>query len=226
MTPTEVVDEVDAWIQDGGKFPKFGDHNFTTVEEAKAVVRALANEDVNGQKSVLGTLHLFDVVACFQGDYCDEANEVLRAEALPVLRKILSAALDANPEADFGRDQTHFFAFKNLAYYAQAEDIPLIVRMISTPRFSKDSMWPQVFDYVGRYDAVAVQLLEALRDSRPTNFSRIAYLDFANDLAFANKISEHPFDAPSAVAWMEELFENEDEGYDSFAVSATNSTSF
>lgn len=230
ITPAEAVRLLDHWTDHGGDFPDFRRHWFRTVEEAEAIARALQRGDLTTKPGKLKSPALFKVAACMQSPFTKAADQVLRTKACPQLRRLLADAFNEFEPTDemriFSLENAQFFALKNLAYYGEAEDIPLITRAARSPRFRDDPMWMRIFEYTHRSNSAADELIEALRDPLPDGFLRIAFLDFANWRAFDNHIQRHPFDTKASVDWMATLFSSEDESEDSYAVSAANSAPF
>src|SRR5262249_51370947 len=101
MTPKEFVTVLDEWSANGGIFSEGVSHDYviTTAEEANAVCRALSTGHmcaIDGSK--LPTLHR--LLAFFQSVKTKEAGNAFRDRGLPLLRKVLTDALDGPRAAD------------------------------------------------------------------------------------------------------------------------------
>ena len=202
MTPKEFVTVLDEWSANGGIFSEGISHDYviTTEEEANAVCRALSSGHMYAiDSSKLPTLHR--LLAFFQSVKTKEAGNVFRDRGLPLLRKVLTDALDGPRAADTEdraaeeRERTHLFLVKILAMYQQPGDASFIVKAARDPRISKGYLWSVVFEIVAERHPDAVAICEGLRDPLPDGFLGVAYLDFANALAIKQLITRHPFDS-------------------------------
>ena len=233
MTPKEFVTVLDEWSANGGIFSEGISHDYviTTEEEANAVCRALSSGHMYAiDSSKLPTLHR--LLAFFQSVKTKEAGNVFRDRGLPLLRKVLTDALDGPRAADTEdraaeeSERTHLFLVKILAMYQQPGDASLIVKAARDPGISKGYMWSVVFDIVAERHPDAVAICEGLRDPLPDGFLGVAYLDFANALAIKQLITRHPFDSDVGIARLVAYLGDRDPELYSYAVSATASIPF
>src|SRR5258708_2025288 len=146
MKPQEFIEIVDKWTSTGGPFPKLAAHDVTTVAEAEAVCRAVASPHVD-DAGKYGQLALFDLMSFFQSSESEEASFHFRDHGLPILRRILTDALDQESRCDVddenlaARRRAHLFVVKILCAYQQAGDASLIIKAARDPSLSDGYLW-------------------------------------------------------------------------------------
>lgn len=174
-----------------------------TVAEAKAFCRALASPNIYARYAS-GRMVLFDLLTFFQDTKSEEAKRYLRDRGLPVLRRILTRALQERGAADAAGERdwrdAHAFLVKILSMYNQPGDASLIAQAARDPRFSDEFLWLVIFEIIADGHPAAVEICEGLADPLPGSEMLANYLGFANRLCREGRISKHPFDCPVGIA--------------------------
>jgi hypothetical protein len=233
MTPREFVGILDEWGAAGGAFPKPIAHDYaiTTAPEAAAVCRALATPRIFAAGG-LETPALNKLVAFFQSAETKEAADTFRDQGLPLLRRILSDALDQtadSPAKDSGeqrRTETLLSLSNILAMYGEPGDGPLIIKAARDAKMSDGYLWWIIFDSVIEGHPEALEICEGLRDPLPDGSAGTAYLNFANALSREQRISRHPFDSAAGIARLAAYLADPNSENDGCAVSAAASIPF
>ena len=90
-----------AWTKLGvsSPLPSSPHYKLRTVAEAKAFCRALASPNIYARYPS-GRIVLFDLLAFFQSIESEEAKRYLRDRGLPILRRILTRALQERSATD------------------------------------------------------------------------------------------------------------------------------
>ena len=240
MTPEQFVATLDEWTARGGEFPDhaFDRHYLTTADEANAVVRALTDGDLNYSAGKLPTPNLHDVVALLQNTYSPEVDDVFQRFAMPQLRRIVREGLKLKLTPSSSDDDkvaawtlrkradSYLFALKVASFYGGQQDAELVASAARSPAFEDHYLWSSIFEYSERRNPAAEEMLERLRTPLPRGFCRIAYLDFANKLAFDSRASSHPFDTEIGCEFLLEKLEYDDASYESYAISAVGAAPF
>jgi len=214
-SPEDFVQSVDTWIKSGGKFPSFSHHfNLSTLDEAKIVVKALKHGELYWFGKDVLYPNLFDVAACMQSTYSPKLEAFFKKEACPLLYDAICNSmgddiinnLKTSTEKYRAKkwNEAQVFALKVLAGFGRPEDSSLIIEFAKTEKYADHYVWGTIFDYVARFQPEPAKILDALRAPLPAKFCNIAYLDFANRLAFDNVIENHPFDTDAGIEWLTE----------------------
>jgi hypothetical protein len=119
------------------------DYAITTAEEVNAVCRALSSNHIYAVDSIK-TPALDNLLVFLQSVETPVASSVFRDKGLPLLRRILSDALDGPRVADSedrvaeeSRADAHLFLVKILTMYQQRGDASLIVTAARDPRMPR-----------------------------------------------------------------------------------------
>jgi hypothetical protein len=209
MTPEEFVRVLDEWCVKGGTFPEEIPRRYdvTTAGEAEAVCRALVSNHIYAVNSIK-TPAFFNLAAYFQGVEAKKAEDIFRDRGLPLLRQVLSAALNDTPELDMNdygvsrRIDAAVFILKILASYGQRGDASLFIRAARDARMSDGDLWTVIFEIVDESHPEAEEIYEALRYPLPDRRACVGYLFWANIVAQKQPMSRHPFDTDAGIARM------------------------
>jgi len=234
-TSEEFLEQVNSWLNIGGEFPSIPYGPLNTMVEAEIVVKALSHGDINWfETNYLGP-NLHSIVSRLQSANTSEVNTFFLENACPILHQILQSEIASNNfSKPKGRKEkyraekwheAHLMALKVLSYYGRVEDYPLIIKMARDSRYNNHYMWSIIFSYVSSNSPEPVKIIKALANPLPDKFCNIAYLDFANALAFEKKIPSHPFDTASGVKCLKQHVKRKN-GYESYVVSAVKALSF
>jgi hypothetical protein len=206
MPPKKFVGVLDRWVADGGAFPEIisGGHRITTAAEAEAVCRALCSKHIYTPNSIQ-TPALFDLAAYFQNVEGAEAEDVLRCQGLPLLRRILSDAMEDTTcdMTDYGvgrRIEAQLFILKILASCQHCGDASLFIRAARDPRISEGDLWIVIFEIVHQGHPAADKVYEELRHPLPDRRAGVGYLVWANTISLTQPMSRHPFDTEPGIA--------------------------
>jgi len=172
------------------------------------------------------------LVAIFQQARTPEAQEVLRAEALPVLLRLYDERLAAWRRANApGGYDSHandlLFASKIFALYLAPEGLQRIREAARLPVGPEESMWPVVFGALAECDPQeALRMGTALREPLPPGNLGVALLDMANTLAREHDLLPHLFDTSEGHERLRALLTDTNENFFFRAHSATASLPF
>lgn len=202
-----------------------GQYPVKTPKEARLVCQVV--EKLARLPMDAGALHApwKDAIHFFQHAESKRAFEVFRDEGLPILYELYDASVElvsAENHLQYDLD----FLLKIFAMYGEK---PGIDRLITAARngFNADgTSWSKIFHQLGHdhpfRDAVLAQLSRPL----PPRFIGVAFLDWANHLALAGRIRQHPFDSPEGKKRLHDwLVSSRPEEY-SYAHSATAALPF
>ena len=215
------------WLEDGGSLQDaLGSEprEVRTEREAQLVCRvldqALSVTPIEQYKESGYNLHL--AVALFQNVADQPAADYLADKGLPRLRGLIRRfRVTAEPQGS-----VVMLAAKILAIYGRSQDIELIAALARAPEFHGDWMWSVVFQQTGGRDDFALGLVAALRDPLPDDFCRVAFVDFAQRLANAGKLSSHPFNNPQGHAALRGWLTSTNPDELSYAISAVANLPF
>jgi hypothetical protein len=192
-----------AWTKLGisSPLPSSAQYRLRTVAEGKAFCLALSSPNIYARYAS-GRIVLFDLLAFFQRAETEEAKLYLRDRGLPILRRILTQALQersaTDAEGEWG--DTHTFLIKILSMYSQPGDALLIVQAARDPRFSDQFLWDVIFEIIADGHPDAVEICERLADPLPRSEILPNYLGFTNRLCREGRISKHPFNCADGIA--------------------------
>jgi hypothetical protein len=208
MRSEKFVSALDAWSVKGGAFPGDRARGVSTTAEAEAVCRALCSKHIYTPNCIQSPA-LHDLAAFFQYVESDEAEGVFRTKGLPLLRRILTAAMDDVTERDTSQWAgaqwigAHLFILKILAQYQQSGDAALFIRAARDQQMSSGDLWTVVFEIVEKGHPDADEIYEALRHPLPERRANVGYLFWANTVWSEKKPrqrSRHPFDTDEGIA--------------------------
>ena len=166
--------------------------------------------------------NLHSAVALFQNVADRPAAEFLTDKGLPRLRDLIRRFRD---QGESQKDVV-MLAAKMLAMYHRPQDVEPIAALARDPVFEGEWIWSIVFQLAVRHDEFALAMIAALRDPLPDKFCRVAFLDFAQGLANAGKLPEHPFDKPQGHAALRAWLSSTEQDEQSYAVSAVANLPF
>ena len=171
-----------------------GEVGLSTSEDARAVCEALDRlpPEPPGEAPTRSPLHA--VLTLMQGVESREAYEGIVDRGVPRLAEIIRGRL-AEPDAgSASRRELIAFALKVLGLYRVPEAIDLIAEASRRPGVDGAYLWEVIFRTYDQTHPLRLALCDRLRDPLPEGKAGTAYLDFANALARAGFIDDHPFD--------------------------------
>lgn len=125
------------------------------------------------------------------------------------------------------------FILKMFAAYGGEAAIERLIAAARDSRLTGGFLWSVIFRTLGAEDAPAAQtngprrVVDALRNPLPTGFTGVAYLDFCNALAHADRLDgPHPFSTEAGVERLRGWLSSSDEEDHSYAHSATAALAF
>jgi hypothetical protein len=119
------------------------------------------------------------------------------------------------------------FACKVLALWRHPRNPRFMAQIATDVRHNDNYLWEVTFKVYSRCKPeVQLAVVESLRDPLPRQFMGVAYLDFVNQLAIANTVTQHPFDTLEGKARLRSWLSDPDLDNASYAQSATVSLPF
>ncbi|MGB0583349.1 MAG: HEAT repeat domain-containing protein, partial [Limisphaerales bacterium] len=190
-----------SWRESGGNLRELlGDEAGAVIKmqaEADAIVEALKKLSfTKPQEKPNYFSNCRTLVAFFETAETQVSWDEMGISGLPELRRLLREGLEL-PE---NRESDLFYLMEILAWYEFEEDVSRIAQIVRSGFAPEDHRWSSVF---GRYDEDSGEwkrFIDSLRNPLPKGFVGIAFLDAANDLAFADVLKKHPFDSTEGVA--------------------------
>ena len=173
-----------------------GEVGLSSAEDARAVCEALERlpAEPTGESPRRSPLHA--VLSLMQGVEGREAYEEIVDRGVPRLSAIVRGRL-AEPDAgSASRRELTAFALKVLGLYRVPEAIDLIAEASRTTGVDGAYLWEVIFRTFDQSHPLRLALCDRLRDPLPRGKAGAAYLDYANALAGAGFIDDHPFDTP------------------------------
>ena len=230
------ADRFDQWTASGGDVPNLYeagelDLSVDTVRDAQAVCRALASDraleldetDTPAHRNIVGLLQRPGngiVAAVFASDALPSVRRLFKKEFAEV------AAQGDTRDAYDSRRNAAMSLLNVLALYGLPEDTPLIISTAAHPAFEDEYLWSPMLGGVGEGHPEAVEICSALRDGIPGGFAGVAYLDFANGLAVAGRIPDHPFNTDQGIEMLTGHLTDTDPENDTHAKSAVTALPF
>ena len=205
---SDLIEAIRAGLRPGGDLVRelcsLQDDTVSTAEEAIVVCQTI--DELLGR-----AFHHHDDRACtalplliglFQSVVSEEAIKVLQELGLPPLYAAFDHALSCSRlEAD-----DLLLVLKIFALYSTREGVERIVRAGRLGIATNRMMWSVILEQFEAAHPQATYLIEELRTPLPTGSLGIAYLEFANRLAVAEVIVDHPFDTDDGcdqlVLWL------------------------
>jgi hypothetical protein len=211
------------WQTEGGDLSEylgeFGDIEVKTVAEAKAVTEA-ARGLLEGEPE---SSDLHSVFNLFTTNAKEKAAALLRDEGIPVLTqvfdKLANVARTAEGKHPYEDNVLHLLYI--FAIYEHPAGLDKIVAASQAGLAAESYRWSAILNQFNNPEkANALSMTEALANPLPTGFTRVAFLDMANNLAFLNALQTHPFDTDEGKAALKEYLQGETNSYAHSATAA------
>ncbi|MBX7244507.1 MAG: hypothetical protein K1X53_03355 [Candidatus Sumerlaeaceae bacterium] len=164
----------------------------------------------------------------------DLAHEIQRADtqevAVYLQEKVLPVLLQAYDEIALkAKKETDLVLFiqKMFAWLEFKPGLDRLPELYRNPAFKDGYLWTVVFGSMSHGPHPhAADVARALSGHFPAGFAAVAYLDFANELAHHNVITEHPFDNPEGVKLLRKWLTKARDGEESYGVSSAMALAF
>lgn len=153
----------------------------------------------------------------FQQVETREAFDILNMFGLPPL---LSLFDDRSNKLDL------LYLLKLFALYQSKAGADRIILAAKEGFHHDGRLWSVIFRQLDLEHPHATRVMEALSQPLPSGFIRIAYLDWSNTFALAERVQKHPFDTDEGRACLRQLLTDHDPLHYSFAQSATAALPF
>ncbi|RUL85260.1 HEAT repeat domain-containing protein [Tautonia sociabilis] len=187
-----------------------GDVSLADPADALAVCEAIDRLPPEPPDDSATRSPLHAVLGLLQGIETRQAYEVVVERGVPRLSALVGRLLEAPDAGTEARRGLIAFALKVLGLYRVPEAVELIGRAARTPGLDDAYLWEVIFRTFDQQHPLRLTLCDRLRDPLPGGFAGIAYLDFANTLARAGFIDDHPFDTPEGRARLLDFLRDSD----------------
>jgi hypothetical protein len=147
----------------------------------------------------------------FQQVETEQAFAVLAEYGIPQLLRLFDERSD---RIDL------LFLLKLFALYRDPRGTDRIIRAAREGLQPEGRLWSVIFRQFDFEHPHVHRLLDALRDPLPGGFIAVAYLDWCNTLALAEKIQKHPFDTPEGLKLLLAYLNDQSATRHSYAQSA------
>lgn len=201
---------------------KIDGFKFKNTSDARAYVNVLNNCLIspnidNRYRRLKDLLDIFDDIDDF------EAYKIIRFNTFPVLTEFLNDNIDKYDKESGLDDDLIMTIVRMFAVFDDEEGMVFLKRLGQDKRYNDGWVWAKIFQTVSNNGNSEQYLLNLLRDSIPTEFAGVAYLDFANSIwqnGKQDKHATHPFDSKEGVDRFKRIFADDDQNHFSYAVSA------
>jgi hypothetical protein len=210
------------WSTDGGELSKhlegLGEIEIKTVAEAKAIVEA-AQSFLEGEPD---STNMYSVFNLFTANTKEKAAAVLRDEGIPVLVQVFDVLANAEKttEGEHPYEDNLLHLLYIFALYEHPVGLDKIVETSKAGFASESYRWSTVFNQFAAEKVNTVPMMQALAQPLPVGFTRVAFLDMANRLAFSGAVDTHPFDTDEGKAALQEYLQGETNSYAHSATAA------
>lgn len=232
VTSEQFVTKIEHWIDNGGRFPDLRNREVQSIQEADVIVRAIKSGDVKYADG--WTPNIFYLASLLQSDdseirsyFVDYAASPLRSHILSNLELDVPRELSKSKEFDYKKMvQGYLFALQALIRFGYPEDGELLVRAARKPHYNDHYLWSSIFNHAKNRHPKPEEVLNALRNPLPQKFCQIAFLDFSNSICGESNDHVHPFDTDEGFEYLLQLIDQQDEGDDSYILSAAKAAPF
>jgi hypothetical protein len=157
------------------------------------------------------------LASLFQQVETQEAYGVLLEFGLPQLLRLFD---EHSTQVD------HLFLLKLCALYRHLPGTERVMKAARSGLQAEGRLWSVIFRQFDLEHPHINLLVQSLHDPLPNGFIGVAYLDWSNTLALAEKIKNHPFDSLSGVQRLHQYLTDTERAHFSFAQSAAASLPF
>ncbi len=157
------------------------------------------------------------LVGLFQQVETREAFDILNMFGLPPLLKLFD---ERSTRLDL------LYLLKLFALYQSEEGADRIIVAAEEGLHSQGRLWSVIFRQLDLEHPQANRVMEALSHRLPVGFICIAYLDWVNTFALAERVGKHPFDAEEGRTCLRKMLTDQNPQHYSFAQSASAALPF
>ncbi|MFT3879407.1 MAG: hypothetical protein QM703_07085 [Gemmatales bacterium] len=157
------------------------------------------------------------LVGLFQQVETREAFDILNMFGLPPLLTLFD---ERSTRLDL------LYLLKLFALYQSEAGATRIIQAAGEGLHSEGRLWSIVFRQLDLEHPHALRVMESLGQHLSPGFIRIAFLDWVNTFALAQRITRHPFDTQEGMAFLRQLLTDQNSQHYSFAQSASAALPF
>ncbi len=216
------------WEQEDGELAQYldalGDFEIKTVAEARLVAKLIQHQTTPSPEDVYQLVNFFTTMAK------ERPAKILATEGMAALLELFEtltsntqSKVEQTPEDENSYEDNLLHILYIFALYDYSAGLDKILDAAKAGFASESYRWSAILNEFNAENANSVPMLEALTHPLPTGFTRVAFLDMANTLAFSGAIKTHPFDTDEGKVSLQAYLQSD---VSSYAHSATAALPF